>query len=153
MGCFIDYTQTEKIIPGVQHKILIIRNYPLSLLHFYPLSFTLILVMNYSTPCPPSQKYAIDPASVCVYVTDQTHMCVYNTVSCRRTAPSWCFYIPVLLLLVSVWGSMSQLCWRSINPDRSIVPAPFKSCDQQFAPRYHFQLEKHSTTGMRAILK
>lgn len=34
MGCFIDYTQTEKIIPGVQHKILIMRNYPLSLLHF-----------------------------------------------------------------------------------------------------------------------
>lgn len=82
---------------------------------------------------------------VCFYV----RLCV----SCRRTALSLCFYIPALLLLASVWGPISQLCWRSINPDRSIVPPLFTDSDQRLALRYHFQLEKHPWAGMEVDLK
>lgn len=56
-------------------------------------------------------------------------------------------------LIGSVWGPISQLCWRSINPDRSIVPPLFTDSDQWLRLRYHFQLEKHSWAGMKVDLK
>lgn len=60
------------------------------------------------------------------------------------TAESLCFSKLAMLLLALVWGQISQLWWRSINPDRSIVPPPFTDSDQLLALRYRFKLEKHS---------
>lgn len=60
------------------------------------------------------------------------------------TAASLCFCKPVVLLLALVWGQISQLWRRSINPDRSIVPPPFTDSEQLLTVRYRFQLEKHS---------
>lgn len=60
------------------------------------------------------------------------------------TAQSLCFSKLAMLLLALVWGQISQLWWRSINPDRSIVPPPFTDSAQLLAVRYRFQLEKHS---------
>lgn len=69
------------------------------------------------------------------------------------TALSLCFYIPTPFILASVWETISQLCWRSINPDRSIVPTLFTGSDQRLALRYHFQLEKHSWAEMGMGIK
>lgn len=60
------------------------------------------------------------------------------------TAASLCFGKPAVLLLALVWGQISQQWWRSINPDRSIVPPPFTDSDQLLALRYRFQLERYS---------
>lgn len=61
------------------------------------------------------------------------------------TAESLCFSKLAMLLLALVWGQISQLWWRSINPDRSIVPPPFTDSAQLLAVRYRFQLEKTFT--------
>ena len=115
--------------------------------------------MYFSTP-PLPQKNMLLIRCVCVCV------CVCPCVSARLCVFS-CMFVWVvdgqlwasvftyrpLLLLASVWGPISQLCWRSINPDRSIVPPLFTGPDQRLALRYHFQLEKHSWAGMEADLK
>lgn len=49
------------------------------------------------------------------------------------TAASLCFSELSVLLWVLVWGQISQLWRRSINPDRSIVPPPFTNSDQLLA--------------------
>lgn len=67
------------------------------------------------------------------------------------TAASLCFCTPAVLLLALVWGQISQLWWRSINPDRSIVPTPFTDSDQVLALRYCFQLEKHPWRCIKTI--
>lgn len=90
MGSFIDYTQTEKKNPGDQHKILIIRNYLLGLFHLSSMSFTLILVMNFSTPSPPAQEYAIDhdvsyrQLQACAF----TYWCCSYWFQCVELCPS-----------------------------------------------------------------
>lgn len=135
MDYLIDYTLKKKRKSGLQHKIQI-----MSLLHFSPISLTLIqLCISAHLLC--LRKLLIRPVYVCV------------CLSFGRTALRLCFYIPTLLLLASVWGPISQLCWRSINPDRSIVPTFFTGSDQRLALRYHFQLEKHSWAGMEVDLK
>lgn len=137
--------------PAVQHKILIMRNYLHSPLHFlqYHSLYNPSYVFQHTSS--PSEEYAIDQTWACVCA----RMCVfmYVCVSRGQTALSLCFYIPALLLLAPVWGPISQLCWRSINPDRSIVPRLFTGSDQRLALRYHFQLEKHSWARMEVDLK
>lgn len=102
---------------------------------------SVIPVMYFSTS-PQQNTLLISHLRVCV------HACVCG----GRTALSLCFYIPALLLL-ALWGPISQLCCRSINPDRSIVLPLFTDSDQRLALRYHFQLEKHSCVGTKVDLK
>lgn len=131
----IDYTQTKKKKnPVVQQNTDYekLSSQPPSLLS--NITHSIIPLMYFSTP-PLPQKNMLLIRPVCA------HMCVFL---CGRTALSLCFYIRALLILASVWGPISQLCWRSINPDRSIVPPLFTGSDQRLALRYHFQLEKHS---------
>lgn len=77
IGALIDYTQTNKKNPVVQHKILIMRNYLHSTLHFSPISLTLIPVIYISTPSSPSEEYAIDQACMCEISCARVHVFVW----------------------------------------------------------------------------
>lgn len=98
IGSLIDYTQKNP------HKTLMMWNYLHSLLHFTPMSLTLIPGMYFSTPSSPPEEYAIDQAGVCI-INLCVGRCAHVCVSCRWTALSFCFYILALLLLASVWGT------------------------------------------------
>lgn len=132
------------------------RNYH-SPIHFSPISLPLIPLMYFSPASSPFRGICYW-SGLCMCVPDFMHTYV-NVFVWAVDGQLWAsfffffFNIPALLLLALVWGPISQLCWRSINPDRSIVPPLFIGPDRRLAPRYHFQLEKHSWAGMEVDLK
>lgn len=110
-----------------------------------------IIAPRYHSLCNPSYVFVHAPlwricywSAICVYVFVHFSVCECVCVFAGAGQP-WASVFTCRSC--SYWlcsgGAISGLCWRSINPDRSIVAPLFTAPDQPLTPRYHFQLEKH----------